>query len=637
MKAILKISAGLLLLLLISGIALFLFLQTSHSTWLTQQILSRMTTQEIHIEQSNYQYPDKLTLSQVTLIQANDTAIAIDKAQFTFQAHWDWTKPLSITHVLISGVNLPNGLPQQQRLNGLMQRWQPQHIEVRGLDFANHDVIARDIHINYTPMASYTEGYAEIDSEQVYWNGEAFNQFKARLNYSKNNTQLNLLSFNWRNGDVQLIAEQKGQHWTINDLLIRNLDLSQSLFQQSEPAPWSELLTNIDRIQHMDIERFSWQQNDFTVQQMHLQLNNWDLKATPWMQQADVNFSAESLVWHDRIILEPQVTAQLQPQKIQLNQLRFLFEQGQFHTSGTISPHQVSLNELSIKNLEWSIKEPQFSALIQKQLRALEQLSIDKVNIERSQIIDLSNDHHWQLSNLNVDGQDLILKQHHQWALWHGSLAASANSFTALGITSIKPYLETQTVDGLWRIKQLFLPIDKGLIKANSQVNLALISYPWKMSLQAYGIPLNTLTQPLDIAVNWQGLIDISAQLNGLGGDELMLKHTIDGQVKLAPHDVLLSLPFSEPSQHKVIIPEMAIKATRGIISVSDTQFVSNTVSGEVQGEMDLADPDKGHIQFNLASDCVSFSSILPKGRSQIAMTCPSTKREKKAEITENN
>ncbi|MFA0067270.1 AsmA family protein [Vibrio breoganii] len=630
MKAVLKISFWAILLLLAGLIALFLILQTSHSGWLTQQFLSRVTDNSIQINESHYQYPDQLTLSRVTIAQPNNSVIAINSVQLSFEAQWRWPKPLSITNVLISGVNLPEGIPDKKELDNLVQRWQPQHIEIRGMDFANNDFIARDIQLTYTPKAPYPEGYLNIDSDQVYWKGEAFDNFKARINYVEDKTQLDLVSFNWRGGEIQFIAEKNIDDWVINDALVRNLQLSEPLFSQPEPPPLIPLLKKITSIEHLEIERSSWQANDLALNQMHLQLSNWDLRKDLWTQDSPFQFSAESVAWHEQLLLEPQASGQFASHSIQFDKFTFLFEQGQFTTSGKLSEDSVHLNELEIKNLEWSIEDPEVHDAVMKSLHALQTFEIDKLKVERSQLIDISTDNHWQVSNVNAEGRELILKKDGNWALWNGSFAASANSLSAFGMTSIKPYLETDTTDGLWHVRQLFVPINDGLIKADSSIDLGLASYPWQVSVQAYGLPLESITHPLDAAVGWNGLADLTIDLSGLGGDELMLKHSLDGQVKIAPHDVQLTLPFSPRDKHTVIIPEVNIEANRGVVKVSEIQFVSQDLSGSVQGSVDLVDLEGGNIKFHLSTDCLSLSSILPKGRNQISMTCPKAETQEK-------
>ncbi|GEA61351.1 AsmA family protein [Vibrio comitans] len=630
MKAVIKISFWAILLLIAGLAALFLILQTSHSSWLTQQILSRITNNAIQIEESHYQYPDQLTLSRVTVPQPNDSVIVIDNVQLSFEAQWRWPKPLSITNVLISGVNLPEGIPDKKALDDLVQHWQPQRVEIRGMDFANNDFIARDIQLTYTPKAPYPQGYLNIDSEQVYWKGEAFDNFKARINYIEDKTQLDLVSFNWRGGEIQFIAEENNDDWVINDALVRNLHLSEPLFAQSEPPPLLPLLKQITMIEHLEIERSSWQANDLALNQMHLQLSNWDLRKDLWAQDSPFRFSAESVAWHEQLLLEPQLSGHFSSHGIGFEKFTFLFEQGQFTTSGKLSEDSVLLNELEVKNLEWSIEVPDIHDAVLKYLGSLKRIEIEKLKVERSQIIDISTDHHWQASNVNAEGRELVLKKGGTWALWNGSFAASANSLSAFGMTSIKPYLETDTTDGLWHIRQLFVPINDGLIKADSSIDLGLASYPWQVSVQAYGLPLEEITHPLDAAIDWSGLADLTIDLSGLGGDELMLKHSLDGQVKIAPHDVLLTLPFSPKDQHSVIIPEVNIKAKRGVVKVSEIQFVSQDLSGSVQGSVDLVDLEGGNIKFHLSTDCLSLSSTLPKGRNQISMTCPKSDTQEK-------
>ncbi|MFS1426035.1 AsmA family protein, partial [Vibrio splendidus] len=89
------------------------------------------------------------------------------------------------------------------------------------------------------------------------------------------------------------------------------------------------------------------------------------------------------------------------------------------------------------------------------------------------------------------------------------SFAASANSLSAFGMTSIKPYLETDTTDGLWHVRQLFVPINDGLVKTDSSINLRPASYPWQVSMHAHGLPLESITHPLDGRLE-RGLADLT-------------------------------------------------------------------------------------------------------------------------------
>ncbi|GAD80508.1 AsmA family protein [Vibrio ezurae] len=628
MKAVLKICGCFLLLFFVAGLALFLFLHTSHTTWLTQQILSRVTSDDIHIGDSHYQYPETLVLSNIAIKQPNDAIASIDRLEITLDSHLNWSNPISVTNVSLSGVNLPHGIPDSPEINSWVERWQPQHIEVNDMDFADHDLVARDLQLTYSPTDLFSQGYITIDGEQVYWQGEAFNHFKANINYRKDNTQLDLLSFEWRKGKIQLIAEQHGDSWTLNDALVRHLHLSAPLTTQAGASPVLNLLKKIDHIEHLKVEQSSWQQDQFSVNQMRLQLSNWDVSKSLWAQRSEVQFSAESVDWHKQLLLEPQLSAQLQPEHIQLNQLDFLFEEGQISTQGQLSPEQMMLDNLSIKNLKWSIKDTQVHTLIEHPLNVLQQLNIKTLKIERSQVIDLASEQHWQVSNLNVEGNNLNLKKDNKWALWNGTLAASANSLTLFGVTSISPYIEANTQNELWTIKQLFLPIEEGLIKVHSNVNLALPSMPWDLSVQAYGIPLQQITSPLKMAIHWSGVTDLTANLNGLGGDDLMLRHSLDGSLKIAPHDVQVQIPFATQRSQSIIIPEINVTAQRGVLSVANTQFVSDNLTGGLQGSVDLVNPKDGNILFNLTTDCVSYSSAQPKGRSHIAVTCTKPKQD---------
>ncbi|MFS1426034.1 hypothetical protein LMH73_002295 [Vibrio splendidus] len=58
-------------------------------------------------------------------------------------------------------------------------------------------------------------------------------------------------------------------------------------------------------------------------------LSNWDLRKDLWTQDSPFQFSAESVAWHEQLLLEPQHQGNLL-HSIQFDKFTFLFEQGQF-------------------------------------------------------------------------------------------------------------------------------------------------------------------------------------------------------------------------------------------------------------------------------------------------------------------
>lgn len=503
-------------------------------------------------------------------------------------------------------------------------------IHVKHMDFANKDFVARGFEFVYTPSGEsqadtlkgyFSDGYLSAAGDQLYWKGEAFNEFRLRANLAPNLVQLDQLDFTWRGGDVQLIAEKKDKSWTINDILINHLRLASSDISSQVHNASQEIFSSIRLIEHAKTYQSSWDNSDWQLSQANIELANWKPQQGIWEQEAQVALSAESLIRGNTRLLEPQLEIELRPLDILVNNLEFLFEQGKIELSGELYPDQLNLDKLSISNLEWVQEEDNLQQKLISQLNRYSDISIDQLAITRSQVISLG-EKSWQVSNLNAQGTDLVLKDSNQWALWNGNLSASANSLSLLGKNSLKPYVEMQSKQGHWKVNELFIPIQEGLIEANGEINLSRTSKPWALNIKAYGLPLDTFTPSLHLAIGWYGLADLDLNLKGLAGDDLMLKRSLDGKAKISAHDVRVQLPFDEPVLHPLIIPEINLSARRGHIDVPNISIISEDLTGEVSGSIDMAAPEQSQLAVTLSNECVSLKKSLPKGRSQLTYQC---------------
>ncbi|GAM63866.1 hypothetical protein JCM19232_2276 [Vibrio ishigakensis] len=108
---------------------------------------------------------------------------------------------------------------------------------------------------------------------------------------------------------------------------------------------------------------------------------------------------------------------------------------------------------------------------------------------------------------------------------------------------------------------------------------------------------MDTFTPSLHLAIGWYGLADLDLNLKGLAGDDLMLKRSLDGKAKISAHDVRVQLPFDEPVLHPLIIPEINLSARRGHIDVPNISIISEDLTGEVSGSIDMATPEQSSLQ----------------------------------------
>lgn len=630
MKAVIKISLSLLLIMLLFVSALIALLTTSYSPWITQKLVAQFAPAELYIQDIHYQFPDSIELKQLVVSKPSNPSMTLDKAVLVFDLDWNNPlQPLFVKRAFLDGMNVPTGFDKPRQLAHWLQKWQPESIHVKHLDFANKDFVARDFEFVFAPEGKpqfdslknfFSQGYLSAAGDQIYWKGEAFNEFKLRAKLAPKLTQVDQLDFIWRGGDVQLIAEKKDQSWTINDILINHLRLSRSEILPTIEKASQPLLSHIHKIEHAKSYQSSWHNGDWQLNQANIELSNWDLRKSFWQQDAEVSLSAESFIKQEAQILEPDLSMTLRPENLQMNQLEFLFEQGKVELSGEIYPDQLHLSKLSIANLEW-VQEDNLQQKVLEQLAMYTDISIDQLAITRSQIIS-RGPHSWQVSNLNAQGTELSIRDDSQWALWQGNLSASANSLSLFGKNSLRPYIEMQSEQGHWKVNELFVPIQEGLIEAKGNIDLSRTSKPWTLDVKAYGLSLDTLTPSLHLALGWYGLADLNLELQGLAGDELMLKRSLDGKARISAHDVRVQLPFDTTKLYPIIIPEIQLSARRGHIEVPDISIVSEALKGKVTGSIDLADPTQNQLAISLSNDCMELKKALPEGRSQLSYQC---------------
>lgn len=73
---------------------------------------------------------------------------------------------------------------------------------------------------------------------------------------------------------------------------------------------------------------------------------------------------------------------------------------------------------------------------------------------------------------------------------------------------------------------------------------------------------------------------------------------------------------------HPLIIPEINLSARRGHIDVPSISIISEDLTGEVSGSIDMADPEQSQLAVTLSNECMSLKKSLPKGRSQLTYQC---------------
>ena len=374
----------------------------------------------------------------------------------------------------------------------------------------------------------------------------------------------------------------------------------------------------------------------FSVNDLSLSAENILLPYKIWQQNnANISFSADSLVWKDTIINKPIIELTLTNKKATISNLSLDVFNGNIQLSGLLSPTTINLSSLTLNQIKWLIS-PQELDSISNYLTQLEQVNIANLDINNSQIIQLETAHPFQLSGLNVEGHDLDLLRYYQWALWDGKLSISASNASLNYLLTQQLLIETNTNNGRWTIERALFPLTEGLIGLNGSINLKQDSQPWQLEAYGDGIPLSDLAKWLPNPIPLEGMAEFTFSGNGLAVNKDSFNYSFDGDLNVIPRETTtetakdlwqlklglipeesqsekdVSAQTQRKKEHtmdkKTIYPiniePIHISANRGRISINPIMITGDGFNYNVEGEYDLVNPEKAETVISLTQEC---------------------------------
>lgn len=641
MKRVIMV-VGIVLSVLVAAVAtLLLGLQTQYRTDIANFLLEHTTADSVTVEDVNYQAPYELTLQGITLNADSDSPSYIDKLQLWLNPNSFLTARLELDSLLISGVQW-----QGQELEVLKQRLsQPDitlhQLAINNLDFSTPEYSARDVDIQIAqPDWSNTQqllpnGKIQLKAGQIFWQNEALDNFLIDLDLKAHDSTLYGASFEWRGAKISGQAEQYPTGWSLINVTIDGLRLSQQQTQQLQRADWRVPGFNVSHINSLDILKsdIAWQDGHLAA--FNASFENIQLPFKVWQQQQGYfSLQAESVSLQQERWVDPNLKLTLQEDQIEINDFYSQWQQGSIQLNGRVSPQTVQFQELDVRGVKWVTESTQDSeplSLLQPWLQGINSLSIARLNVERSQRIQLVQQPYWQVSGLHIEGQDLSLIEQGKWGLWEGELNASANDASYQSILSAQPVIEMSSHQGKWTLKRLFAPLKQGYIEAQATVDFNQVSQPWQAIISADGLPLSPFTPYLTLPFDASGIGEFELQASGLAGDDLMLRHSVSGSLKGSIRNGVINFtsndnhtdepPKDEDPQSNIVNFEISdIKAdlNRGHLSLPPLHIIGATqqgdqpqpvtLTGEVSGELDMVTPKNHTLQLTLSSECYQVS-----------------------------
>ncbi|MFM2586440.1 AsmA family protein [Vibrio campbellii] len=602
-----KTASRVLLLILILAIAVpavFLgMLTTSHSrqTW---NLFSDLVDLPLQADNVQYEFPYHLTLNGVATKQQN--LPFIEQVDLWLNPDVRRDGKWIVDSLLIDGLSLQQGMPTLPALGNVYFH----QIALKNLDYADDafSITGLNVQIQEPIWSSDTQqvpyGEIQLSAEQLHWNGEAFDKLLIDIDYKVQDSTLYGASFNWRGSEVSGQGEQYPQGWSIINMTVDKLKIDNLQLQSLLAKPWQALPVHISHINSLDLLNADIEYGDWHWQNLELSLENASLPLSLWGTTAQLSLQADSVSFQDQTAIEPRLNATLKPGSIQLQELSLDWQQGRVQVSGEFEPEHWKINNATISGLKWAIQPDDKVDWWQKATERLQQVNVKQLEIERSQVIQLSKQPYWQLSGLNLEGDQLEVKHSNgHWGIWSGKLDASVVNASYDQVITSHATITTQSDDGLWQLTRLFAPLEQGYIEGLGQIDLSTTSQPWTLNLNADGIPLLLLHPYLPTALAVNGFSDLSLDLKGLAGDQNMLAYSLSGEVEANLRDTTLKSQ-ADDSLKAVTFSPLRLEAQRGEVKLEPVTISGKASSGKLSGEFDMANNPLSGVSYQLKESC---------------------------------
>lgn len=628
---------GIVLAITVAAIAaLLLSLQTQYRADVANFFIKHSINQPVVIEDIEYQAPYHITLMGITYTQPEkQPSLYIDKVDLWFSPGSLIEAKLVLDSVLISGIQLEAS--DLETLSPLLTKpsLKLRQLAINNLDFSTASFNLRGIDLQVTePIFSdktslLPYGKTQLSASQLYWQGEAFDNLLIDLDLKPNDSTLYGASFEWRGAKISGQAEQYKHDWSLVNVTIDGLRLNQKQTQSLLSKEWDVAGFQINHINSLDILRsdIEWQNGHLAA--FDASFENIQLPFELWRQQkALFSLQAEGVTIDDDMFIEPNIKLSLEPNQILIEDFYTQLLQGTVQLNGVVTPSSMELTQLDLQGIKWITEnqdQPLPAARLLPWLQELQQASIGRLNVERSQLIQLAQKPYWQVSGLHIEGHQVQLLQDRKLGLWQGKLMASANDASYQSILSAQPVIEMNSDQGKWTLTRLFAPLKQGYIEANATLDFNQISKPWSIDISADGLPISPMLKQLDLPLDATGYGEFELQASGLYGDSLMLGYSTTGQLKGSVRQGMMTFndTLSETSTDNVFeIPEFNASFDRGRFTLESIHIIGasaaeessqrvQTLNGEVSGELDLLKTEQHSLSIILSDPCHQISGKL--------------------------
>ncbi len=610
MKTALRILILLLVLLIAIPATVIALLATSYAnqTW---GFISQYMNLSVQADKVYYDFPYHLTVQGIRT--KNERASYIEQIDVWLNPDVRRDGKWIVDSLLIDGVSLQKGMPALPDLSAVLFH----QVAVKNLEYSNNQLVVNGLNVQVQAPdwhnSPYEVPYGEIQlsAAQIYWNGEAFDNVLLDMDYRPENSTLYGSSFEWRGSQVSGQGEQYPQGWSLVNVTLDKLKINDTQLKFLLAKPWQKIPFKINHINSLDLLNADIEWGDWHWQNLDLSLEDAELPLSLWHTQAQVSLQADSVRFQEQTAIEPRLSATMTPGQIELKELDLDWQQGRIQVSGQFKPTRWQIETASIQGLKWAIQPEDSSDWWQVATNELKELAINQLDIEHSQIIQISQQPYWQVSGLNLEGHQFEIKRlGKHWAVWNGNLDVSVVNASYDQVVTTHAALSTQSDNGLWQLTRLFAPLKQGYIEGYGQIDVSTTSQPWTLALNADGIPLRLFHAYLPDVLAVEGFSDLNLELQGLAGDHNMLAYSLTGAVEANLRETTLRSQ-ADKSLKPITLSPVRLQAQRGEVVIKPITISGTAIKGKLSGAFDLANNPLSGIEYQLQEQCGSITGDL--------------------------
>ncbi|WP_194438166.1 AsmA family protein [Vibrio fluminensis] len=635
-------------------VALYATMRSQYATSVVNYLLNSRHS-DIQVKQVSYTPPLQLTLEGITF--ASDETLYLPKAELWFSRALPNTTSLKLDTLVIEGANLSQHQAKDlTTLLSLTKQFTTKQLSIKHSDLAWGDFSARNVDVQieqpvWAKGKTLPYGAIQFASEQLYYQGQAFNHFLIDLNYQAQDSTVYGASFEWNGAKISGQAEQYPQGWSLINITLEGLNIKSSdnelnWLKQITSSGWIRDINSLDILKsNLNYRGMEWLNLDLSVENVRPSVSIWQQK------EGYLSFNADTLNYQGEQFVEPSATLYFTPHSIEIAELDTNWQQGRVQLQGQFRPNEVSLKNLAISGTKWLDVNGTKLAALSHWFDNIDEVSVEQLEINNAQLIQIANKPFWQVSGLNIEGEKLRLKQNNNFGLWQGSLQISANSASYAQYLSTQAIVEMSNQEKVWRLERLFLPLESGYIEATGKWDRQQLSAPWQMELTVDGMPLQHQFRGAQPPLEVEGIVDLHAQINGLAGDYSMLAHSLTGDITATLRDSHIEIANTEMTKvesrkksskiqensqfsRNFHVGKLMITADRGRIALSSQEASRGT---QLAGNIDLARPELATILLQVEDKCQRLQADLTSKAYHISDICPELNAQQSSRESSNS